>query len=176
MLLDPTQFSITQSKEMGIWPPSDIVAHGIWPYIKRLKETNLIVLDVGVMKGENAAYLLEKDTDKKIEKIYGVVSYDPKRKEEFEGYKAVLERNVAGLERLSISDYSGSAHVVSVHVDSDLDSNLEKYYTAVKSNGIFCGNEHDQSRVKTALWNFRRKNKIGTPIMVSNGCWFWIKR
>lgn len=176
MLMDPTQFSIIQSKEMGLWPPSDIVAHGIWPYIKRLKESNLIVLDVGVMKGENSVYLLEKDTEKKIEKIYGGISYDPKRKEEFENYDRLLEKNTEGLERFSLSDYSGSAHVVCIHADSDLDSNLEKYYDAVQSNGIFCGNEHDQPRVKEALSNFRRKNKIGTPIMVSNGCWFWIKR
>lgn len=176
MLLDPTQFSITQSKEMGMWPPGDITGIGIWPYVKRLKEQNLRVLDVGVMKGENAVFLLEKDTDNKIKKVYGVVSYDQQRKQEFENYESILKKNTDGLARFSLN-YSGqSCHVVCVHSNSELDVNLEKYYTAVKSNGIFCGNEHDQSRVKDALTNFRRKNKIGTPIMISNGCWFWIKR
>jgi len=174
--MDPTQFSITQSKEMGLWPPSDIVAHGIWPYIKRLKETDLKVIDVGVMKGENAAYLLEKDTENKIKKIYGVISYDSQRQEEFQGYEEILKRNVEGLGRISLANFNGSAHVVCVHADSDLDSNLEKYYDTVKSNGIFCGNEHHLDRVKVSLSNFRRKNKIGTPILVSNGCWFWYKR
>lgn len=176
MLMDPTQFSITQSKEMGMWPPSDLAGIGIWPYISRLRENDLEILDVGVMKGENAVFLLEKDTKNKIKKIYGVTSYDPQRKQEFENYETLLKKNTDGLARFSL-DYSGqSCHVVCVHADSELDINLEKYYSVVKSNGIFCGNEHHLPRVKEALSSFRRKNKIGTPIMVSNGCWFWIKR
>lgn len=176
MFLNPTQFSITQSKEMGLWPPGDVAGLGVWPYIKRHRESNLIVLDVGVMKGENVVYLLEKDTNNKIEKICGVVSYDPQRKQEFENYETILKTNTEGMARFSL-DYSGEpAHVVCVHADSELDTNLEKYYSVVKSNGIFCGNDHHSPRVKEALTNFRRKNKIGTPIMVSTGCWFWIKR
>lgn len=176
MLLDPTQFSITQSKEMGMWPPGDIAGIGIWPYVKRLRETNLSILDVGVMKGENVYYLLDKDTDNKIEKIYGVVSYDQQRKQEFENYETILKKNTDGLARFSL-DYTGQpCHVVCIHADSELDTNLEKYYSVVKSNGIFCGNDHQLPRVKEALSSFRRKNKIGTPIMIANGCWFWIKR
>lgn len=176
MLLDPTQFSITQSKEMNMWPPSDLAGIGIWPYIKRIKEYNIRVLDVGVMKGENAYYLLDKDINNKIKKVYSVVSYDQQRKQEFENYETILKKNTDGLARFSLN-YSGqSCHVVCVHADSELDINLEKYYSAVKSNGIFCGNEHHLPRVKEALTNFRRKNKIGTPIMIANGCWMWYKR
>lgn len=176
MLLDPTQFSIIQSKEMGLWPPSDIVAHGVWPYINRLKEVSIRVLDVGVMKGENAAFLLENDKEKKIEKIYGVVSYDPARKTEFENYEKILRNNMQSMDRFSLGDTSKSFHVVCIHADSDLDITLEKYYDTLYPNGIFCGNEHGQVRVKEALGKFRRKNKIGTPIMVANDCWFWYKR
>lgn len=175
-MLNPELFSITQSKEMGLWPPSDIVAHGIWPYIKRLKESNLVVLDVGIMKGENAVYLLEKDTEKKIKTIYGIISFEKAKEEEFKYCDELLKRNVEGLDRVSTNYNNEPAHVVCIHANSDLDSNLEKYYTAVKSGGIFCGNEHHLSKVKVALSNFRRQNKIGTPIMVSNGCWLWIKR
>lgn len=176
MFLDPTLFSITQSKEMGLWPPSDLVAHGVWPYINRLKETNLRILDVGVMKGENAMFLLEKDTGNKIKKVYGVVSYDPEHKKDFNNYEEVLKTNTNGVDRISLAYIDQSCHVVCIHAYSDLNYNLEKYYAAVKSNGIFCGNEHHLPRVKESLSAFRRKNKIGTPIMVSNGCWFWYKR
>lgn len=175
-MLNPDEFTIVQSKQMGMWPPGDVPALGIWPYINRLKENDLEVLDVGVMKGENAVFMLEKDTNKKIKKVYGVVSYDPERKENFSSFQGILQRNVDGLDHFTLNYNDESCHVVCVHADSDLDTNLEKYYTAVKSNGIFCGNNHSSDHVKKSLLKFRRKNKIGTPIMVALDCWFWYKR
>ena len=73
MNLDPDLFTIKQSQEMGTWPPSNLVAHGISPYIARQKKDDLIVLDVGVMKGENAFMLLANDIKKKIKMVYGIV-------------------------------------------------------------------------------------------------------
>jgi len=175
-MLNPDLFTIEQSKQMGTWPPSDIVAHGIFPYVKRLKEENLRILDVGVMKGENAYHMLTLDEKNKIKKIYGVVSYSDEKKEEFAEYETILKKNMENQTRFSMEYTNQHCNVVCIHAHSDLYNNLNKYYKILKHNGIFCGNEHNLTHVKEALVKFRRETKIGTPIMVSNGCWFWIKR
>lgn len=171
-IMNPDLFTVEQQKQMGIWPPSDIVSHGVWPYIKRLKEENLRVLDVGVMKGENAIHLLSLDESKKIKKVYGVISYTEDKKE----YESVLKKNVEGLDRFSLDYNNQNCNVICINAYSDLYNNMKKYYPLLKQNGIFCGNEHNLTQVKEALSKFRREAKIGTPIMVSNGCWMWYKR
>ena len=173
VLMNPDLFTVEQQKQMGIWPPSDIVCHGVFPYIKRLKEENLRILDVGVMKGENAYHMLSLDEKKKIKKIYGVISQaegDPN------DYESILKKNMKGQDRFSLDYVNQQCNVVCVHANSDLYNNLKKYYPLLKHNGIFCGNEHHLTHVKEALSKFRREVKIGTPIMVSNGCWMWYKR
>lgn len=173
-LLNPELFSIEQAKGMGMWPPSDIVAHGIIPYINRMKQDTVTVLDVGVMKGENAIYLLEKC--KKIDEVTGVESFAEGKYQV--GYQSLLEQNTKDEPRFKLWDnsVSGPFDVVCIHSNSDLAAALPLYYNMVKSNGIFCGNEHHLPHVKDALHKFRRETKIGTPINVSNGCWFWWKR
>lgn len=170
LTMDPELFSIAQSKEMKTWPPSNIVAHGVLPYILRLKPNTVTILDVGCMKGENAIYMLDKDEKKKIEKIYGVVSGGKSE------YKDILKQNTKDNPRFTLNYKDQDVDVVCVHAQSDLDNTLEKYYDKVKSYGIFCGNEQASDYVREALNKFRRKNKIGTPINVSNDCWFWYKR
>lgn len=176
-MFNPDEFSITQSKAFGIWPPSDIIAHGLYPYIHRLKASSVKVLDVGIMKGEGATFLLERDFGRKIEKVYGIKSYDPSMtSESIQKIEKLLQENVAGNTKISLEYDDSPVDVVCIHANSDLDNVIEKYYNALNSNGIFCGNEHHLPRVKESLHKFRRKNKIGTPIMVSNGSWFWYKR
>jgi hypothetical protein len=178
IMLDPTQFSITQSKSFSIWPPSDLAAHGIIPYIKRLRTPTVTILDVGIMKGENAMFLLESEAGKKIEKIYGVKSYDPvmEKENEFYYYEGVLKENIKNEKRINLNYKNKEVDVVCIHAHSDLEKNLETYYTVLREGGIFCGNEQNLTKVKVALSNFRRMNKIGIPIMVANGCWFWFKK
>lgn len=172
LVMDPELFSIAQSKEMGLWPPGNVVAHGVLPYILRLKPTTLTILDVGCMKGENAIYMLEKDTKLKIEKIYGVVSVEKDK----EDYKELLKQNTKDNSRFTLNYKDQDVDVVCINAQSDLDNTLKKYYDKVKSHGIFCGNEHGTIRVREALSRFRRNKKIGTPINVSRDCWFWYKR
>lgn len=174
LLMDPTLFTVEQSKEMGIWPPSDIVSHGIMPYIKRLKDNDLRVLDVGVGKGENVVYMLEKDSGMthKIFMIHGVV-YDTDPPE----YEYILKKNTRDLERFTTIPFKDLYDVVCINSSTkDLDIVMKNHYNLVKPNGIFCGNNHDDIYVKESLGKFRRENRIGTPILVSNGCWFWYKR
>lgn len=176
LMMDPDLFSIVQSKEMGIWPPGNSLAHGIFPYIKRYRSDNITILDVGCMKGENAIHILEKDENKKIEKIYGVISpvegeegYKPE-------YKDVLKQNTKDNSRFTLNYKDQKVDIVCIHSQTNLEVTLKKYYDKVKSHGIFCGNEHGTIRVREALNKFRREVKIGTPISVANDCWFWYVR
>ena len=183
LTMNPELFTIKQSQEMGLWPPSNLVAHGISPYIARQKKSDLVVIDVGVMKGENAFMLLSNDTKKKIRKIYGIVSY---ASDKFVGPEytenpelAIIKENLKNEDRFELkSVLSGhkKADVVCIHAQSDLEKNLYDHYDRVESGGIFCGNEHGTDRVKTILSKFRRDKRIGTPISVANDTWFWYVR
>jgi hypothetical protein len=55
-------------------------------------------------------------------------------------------------------------------------NNLQKDYSYLNSSGIFVGDRHNEIPVKEALGKFRREEKIGTPILVANGVFFWYKR
>lgn len=173
MLMNPELFSITQSKEMGLWPPGDAEhVKGIYPYIKRFKADKVKVLDVGCMKGEISVYMLELDESGKIKKIDLISSGGDK------AFEPVLQENIKSNSKLKVlTETEDEYDIVMVNSDSkNLDKTLRKYYSKLKSNGIFCGNNHGASKVKEALVKFRREDKIGTPINVANGSWFWYKR
>jgi hypothetical protein len=55
-------------------------------------------------------------------------------------------------------------------------NNLSKDYSYINPSGIFVGDNHNDIPVKEALGKFRREEKIGIPIHVANGIWFWYKR
>jgi len=167
---DPELFTVQESKMMGIWPPSDIVSHGLLPYIKRLRVDKVSILEVGVHKGENAIQMLSNDERERIGMIYGIFYGDKKIKE-------ILQKNTANESRFSMDVPNEDFDVVIINSEcKNLTGKMEKYYNKVKSNGIFCGNNHDKKHVKEALVDFRRRCKIGTPILVSNGSFFWYKR
>ena len=184
MMLDPEFADIEQKKMFGIWPPSDMAAHGVWPYIQRLKKPTVNILDVGCMLGENACFLIDQDSGpkKKIDHIYCMHSFGhnvlPENQDKF---KAIFDKNVSTRstderKRIVMLYPKDKVDVVCIHHNSNLDKALSDYYDAVLPNGIFCGTEHGLTEVKEALGRFRRAKKIGTPINVSNGCWFWYKR
>ena len=168
MFLNPEQFSITQSREMGIWPPSDLIADSMYPYIKRMPN-QVNILDVGTMKGENAYRLIELDTKNKIDTIFSVKTTDE--------YDELIDSNLkAHYGKVIFSEPKEPVEFVCINSNTDLDKTLNMYYSCVKSNGIFCGNNHSDKRVKEALTKFRRDNKIGTPILVAHDIFFWYKR
>ena len=173
LMMNPELFSITQSKDMGIWPPSELVGHGVWPYIKRLRKDKIKILDVGCIKGETAMHLLELDVFEKIEMIYCEQSKNLLPV----GYTEVLLKNIDDEPRITTDHSDGPFDVVHVHHSlSDLDKELEIAYNKLSPNGIFCGSEHSSIPVKEALSSFRRKCRIGVPIQVSYNSWFWYKR
>lgn len=168
MILNPELFSITQSKEMGMWPPSDLTADSMYPYIKRMPN-KVSFLDVGIMKGENIFRLLEIDERKKIEYVYGIKTT--------EDFNDLINKNLnTNDEKIVLTCPKEPVDIVSINSKIDLDKSLEIYYPYVKKNGIFCGNNHNETSVKEALSRFRRKNKIGTPISVALDTWFWYVR
>lgn len=172
MFMNPELLSITQSKEMGLWAPGNFSSFGILPYIKRLKKPKIKILDVGVQKGENAYFLFESDRDNKIEKIVGI-KYD-------ETFDSLLEENLKNYkERFSLELDDSKFDVVCINTDTtkeNLDKVFALYYDKVNSNGIFCGNNHSQVKVKDALSLLRRTKKIGIPINVSFDNFFWYAR
>lgn len=172
MFMNPELLSITQSKEMGLWAPGNFSSFGVLPYIKRLKKPKIKILDVGVQKGENAYFLFESDRDNKIEKIVGI-KYD-------ETFDSLLEENLKNYkERFSLELDDSKFDVVCINTDTtkeNLDKVFALYYDKVNSNGIFCGNNHSQVKVKDALSQLRRTKKIGIPINVSFDNFFWYAR
>lgn len=170
--MDPDKFTIQQNKEMGLWPPGDNMS-GLFPYIQRLKtKDKLTVVEVGVMKGENVRYMLDMDTKGRILKVHGVVTN--------KDFEELLDTNLKDEERFvkGFDPYKKKQHVdvVFLHSECDLDKNLKRYYNVLCEGGIFAGNDHMKDHVKISLRDFRRDNKIGIPINVSRGCWFWWKR
>lgn len=172
MFMNPELLSIIQSKEMGLWAPGNFSSFGVMPYIKRLKKPKIKILDVGVQKGENAYFLFESDRDNKIEKIVGI-KYD-------ETFDSLLEENLKNYkERFSLELDDSKFDVVCINTDTtkeNLDKVFDLYYDKVNSNGIFCGNNHSQVKVKDALSLLRRTKKIGIPINVSFDNFFWYAR
>jgi hypothetical protein len=168
MLLNPEQFSIIQSKEMGIWPPSDLIADSMYPYIKRMPQ-KANILDVGTMKGENAYRFLELDTKNKIDTIFTVRTTNE--------YDDLVSKNINSYpDKMKFCESKEPVDLVCINSNTDLDTTLKTYYDLVKTNGIFCGNNHSHKNVKEALTKFRRSSKIGTPILVAHDIWFWHRR
>lgn len=174
MLINPDFFSVSQSKEMGLWPPGESnFVKGMYPYVKKINSESIKILDVGCMKGEVSIYMLEIDTSNKIEKIDLIVSGGQKE------FVQILSDNIKDIEKLKMLQDVSDVEYDVVMINSaceNLEKTMRKYYHKVKKNGLFCGNNHDDIKVKNALTTFRREDRIGIPINVSIGSWFWYKR
>ncbi len=179
MLLNPELLSITQSKQMGMWPNGNTVADQMYPYVKRMKEPTVKILDIGDPKGENVYRFLELDQKGKIESIDVVQRFLAKSMSaELDILRGENLRSCPSKEKVHLNTEKKVGHydLVCVNSESGLDTTLDMYYNSLKSGGIFCGNNHGHHPVKEALVAFRKKNKIGTPILTAFDVWFWYKR
>jgi hypothetical protein len=167
--MNPEFFDIETKKTFGIYPHDQMISIAMTPYLKRMRQEKIAVAVIGDVLGESVVDFLENNA--KIAKI-NVVNSDT-------GFKSVFDTNTKPFKskiELGLAK-SKQRDVVCIDKSSCTIENLELYYQAVKSGGIFCGNGHETSEVKEALTQFRRKVKIGTPIQVCHRTiWFWIVR
>jgi hypothetical protein len=173
MFGDPEYFDIEQRKLFGIWPHDQLISKGMNPYVRRLKHDRIAMLIVGDLKGESIYGFLSENP--KIIKMNVVNVYD----QTTEQLKSVYDKNTntftskltRGISRDKKRD------VVCIDSISCTVDNLELYYQNTKSGSIFCGNGHDTQTIKDILNQFRRKNRIGTPMLVCDKTvWFWYVR
>jgi len=174
MFGDPELFDIETLKNMNMWPNQELISRGIIPYIKRIRKEKIAIAIIGDPKGENAVDIL--DNTNRIVKINIVNNYGDSPNAEVlksvfskntERYKNIIDLGFGKKER-DVICFDKSACTV---------ENLVQYYDCVKSGGIVCGNGHNTEEVKKSLTEFRRTNRIGTPIQISYlTTWFWYKR
>lgn len=170
MFIDPDLMTIEQSKQMQLWPPSNVVALGIAPYINKLSKARgkLLVLDYGMRKGENVHILLEKCPDVQIKGIQTHPRYDETLRLNL--LQQPIDNFSLGYKDEEIPD------VVCLDCDLiDLDKKMIEFYNKIKVGSILCGNEQHEVKVKEALGKFRKETKAG-PLLVANGSWFVYKR
>ena len=168
--MNPEYFDIENLKLFGMWPHQSFISRAIAPYIKRIRKDKVSVLFVGDNKGEQCIDLLDLCGDK-LGKLSNIRDVDD------ELIKAIYVKNTKGRDEIVDFSEKDSFDVICINEYSCTEETLKKYYELVPSNGIFCGNGHETTKVKEALTAFRRNNKIGTPIQVANrAIWFWYKR
>ena len=175
--MNPEHFDIETLKSIGMWPNANLISRGIAPYIRRLKKEKVSVIFVGDKKGEQVADLIELCGDK-IEKVCVVNDYEG---DDAEILKSLFKKNtVKYADKITTQVMMNEGDVFDVVCIDEFSCNKENFlltYSFVPSNGIFCGGGHETNTVKSALNEFRRGEKIGTPIQVSNrAIWFWNKR
>lgn len=166
MNLDPSTFNVKQKKMMGLWPPQDSIAVALIPYIKRQGD-GIEVLDIGVGKGEDIVYLSENAGN--IRTIYGLSHNND--------HEDLLNENIKDVSNVQ-KNYGGTAvDVILISMLPDIKpSELAQCYDKVKVGGIFAGDLHNEAFVVETLTQFRRENRIGTPInIVDKRFWFWKK-
>ena len=169
--MNPEYFDIKNLKMFGMWPHQSSISRGIAPYIKRMSKDKVSVLIFGDHKGEQAVDLVDLCGDK-LEKVCVVSNTDD------DLIKALFVTNTKGYNQITVDMvWFEQFDVVCVLENSCDEETLERCYKNLPGNGIFCGNGHEADKVKVALTAFRRNQKIGTPIQVSNrAIWFWNKR
>lgn len=171
-MFDPDFFTIDQAKKMNIWPPSELIANGLYPYIKRMKEDKVTIIEVGVLKGENIYRFLELDKENnKIAHIHGHTISCPK---EYNEIRATNLKDV-GFDKVTLSMGPEKVDVVCIDYRALLDTVLKSYYHNVKVGGYISGNNYSNPDVRNAIKQFRSDNKIGSPILLAKETWFWKK-
>lgn len=175
MIGNPEFFDVENKKLFGMWPHDQLISKGMNPYLRRVRQDKLAMLIVGDLNGESTYdFLSEND---KIIKANVVNIYDDTV--ESQTMKDLFTKNTDKFKGKIDKGISKDKQrdIVCIDKSACTAANLELYYANVKQGGIFCGNGHDTTEVKTALTEFRRKVKIGTPIQVCHKTiWFWYVR
>jgi hypothetical protein len=158
---------------------------------------NIVWVELGVYKGENAKYIFENYD---IKKMYLIDPYQPLdylesffgNKELVENNKNIAKNNLKNFDNKCIwlEDYSENvSHLISddsvdiLYIDGNHSfeptlSDLRLYYPKVKKNGLIIGDDYnDCVGVNDAINLFAKENniryKVSKSIIVDN---FWFKK
>lgn len=192
---NPDYYTIEKQKDFGMWEPHTFPAVGMIPYLKRLGE-DLIGIEIGVRKAENACILLESLPN--IKRIYGVDDYtshngfgcDGKTEEDWTNYHDTAITNIqpfwdrftfAEYRIESITSYFEKESVDFILLDDDYSyggvlDEITQTYPLLKRGGYLFINETHIEDVKKAVIDYRADNKIRIPLHTSrNNVMFWQK-
>lgn len=186
---------IQKMKEDNQWPLPWTSAIGLVPKIAALGD-NIVGCEVGVSYGFNLVYFL--DNLPNIKKVYAVDPYMPYddgpggyvTQEVIDRVKQCMlvntephKQKVNFINKMSkdaVSDIPDNS-LDYIFIDGDhsyeaVASDMELYYSKVKSGGIFAGHDKGLPGVDRAVDEFAAKMKYDRPEVVSNACWYWIKK
>lgn len=172
-----------------------VSAWGLVPYIKQLG-TNLVGCELGVCRGHNLRYLLDRADE--VAMSYAIDPYSPYidepwgliSQEEINGWKSIAHDILLEfgnkIKFLEMTSTEAAAHIPDNSLDYifiDGDHNFEpvlkdcrSYWSKVKSEGIFAGHDWNLDNVKNAVTQFRSENNITTEIkFTESNVWFWYK-
>jgi len=175
--MNPETFDVQKLKLFGMWPPANLIAADIMPYIRRMKVDNVTIGIFGDTRGENVVAFAENNESKKINKIYwtdypGTEICKSNLKSAEENVPNIITDNRDILEKalhICVIDSSFFDRV-------DIDTILPRMYESVKDGGMFVGGGHDNESIKAKVKLFRQQLKITAPISVVNRhIWFWNK-
>lgn len=182
-------------KEDGQWPLSWTSAIGLVPKIAALGD-NIIGCEVGVSYGFNLVYFL--DNLPNIKKVFAIDPYMPyddgpggyvtqevidKVKECFLANIEPHKDKVEFINRMSKDAflYVPDNYLDYIFIDGDhsyeaVISDMKKYYSKVKSGGIFAGHDKGLPGVDQAIKEFAAEMGYDAPTVVPNATWYWIKK
>ena len=182
-------------KEDNQWPLSWTSAIGLVPKIATLGD-EVIGCEVGVSYGFNLVYFL--DNLPNIKKVYAVDPYMPYddgpggyvTQEVIDRVKQCMLNNIEPhkekvefinkMSKDAVNEIpDGSLDYIFIDGDHSYEAvakDMELYYSKVKSGGIFAGHDKGLPGVDRAIDEFAAKMGYNPPEVVSNACWYWIKK
>lgn len=185
MFDDPNFYTIEQLKAVGMWPLTYLSGHVMVPYIKRIKKSSVVGLEVGVLKGETARVIL--DACPNVTKYYGIDPYEPyfdndhqKTKEDMDKFKATADANLQGYSQYelvaSVPEKVDFILIDGKHTYEQVKDDLTVYHHLLNDGGIMFCHDYNNAEVNRAIKDWRREYKVSQPILVApNFIWLWYK-
>jgi predicted O-methyltransferase YrrM len=185
MFDDPNFYNIEQLKTVGMWPLTYLSGHVMVPYIKRMKKSSVVGLEVGVLKGETARVVL--DACPNVTKYYGIDPYVEyfdndhlKSQEEMNKFKATADANLEGYSRYelveAVPEKVDFMLIDGQHTYDQVKNDLSLYYDHLNDGGIIFCHDYNNPEVNRAIKEWRREYKVSQPILVApNFIWIWYK-
>lgn len=148
----------------GTWPPTALPARTLVPYLKRMKK-DITALVVGDVSGANIRYLYNNVPN--LSMVYTDI-------EESQKSDLFRENLLDFITRIDVDDGVMTYDLVFIANVFPTPEQLSSLYKRVNENGYFGGCNYNSDKNIQILKDFRRANKIGVPINVTeSSAWFW---